>query len=56
MERGRNKNEETGIEEIEDLFDGEVKMEKKKEDKYLGDIISTDGRNIKNMDKDPSRI
>ena len=43
------KNEETGLEEIEDVHDGEVVMEGKKEEKYLGDIISTDGRNIKNI-------
>ena len=41
------KNEETGLEEIEDVHDGEVVMEEKKEEKYLGDIISTDGRNIR---------
>ena len=32
-----------------DIFDGEEVMEKKDEEKYLGDAISSDGRNIKNV-------
>ena len=43
------KNEETGISHIEDTLVGEEIMEEKAEDKYLGDIISNDGRNIKNV-------
>ena len=42
------KNEETGIDEIEDFVEGEEEMKVKNEEKYLGDVISTDGRNIKN--------
>ena len=34
---------------IDDLCDGEQKMEIKEEEKYLGDVISKDGRNIKNI-------
>ena len=40
-------NEETGIEEIN--CDGVQIMEEKSEEKYLGDVISTDGKNIKNV-------
>ena len=43
------KNEETGIDEIEDFVEGEEEMKVKNEEKYLGDVISTDGRNIKNI-------
>jgi hypothetical protein len=39
-------NEETGIDAIEDSCEGVENMEEKDEEKYLGDIISTDGRNI----------
>ena len=42
-------NEETGEEEIKDIIEGEEVMELKEEEKYLGDIISSDGRNIKNI-------
>ena len=42
-------NEETGKVEMEDHFIGEETMEEKNEEKYLGDIISNDGRNIKNI-------
>ena len=42
-------NEETGIYEIEDKCEGMEVMEEKDEEKYLGDLISTDGRNIKNV-------
>ena len=31
----------------EDVFVDEAKMEEKLEEKYLGDVISTDGRNLK---------
>ena len=34
---------------VEDVFVGQVVMEEADEDKYLGDIISKDGRNIKNI-------
>ena len=33
----------------EDIFVGDYKMEEKYEERYLGDIISTDGKNIKNI-------
>ena len=42
-------NEETGIPEIKDAVDGEQDMETKDSEKYLGDIISTDGKNLKNI-------
>ena len=42
-------NEETGIETIEDIIDGDKVMENVKSEKYLGDIISVDGKNIKNI-------
>jgi hypothetical protein len=35
--------------EITDICDGEHKMEEKMEERYLGDIISVDGRNVKNI-------
>ena len=34
---------------IEDMCVGKVKMEESEEEKYLGDIITKDGRNIKNI-------
>ena len=37
-------NEETGYLEKKDIFAGEHLMEEKSEEKYLGDIISTDGK------------
>ena len=43
------KNDETGVEDIKDVCNGEITMEEKQEEKYLGDIISTDGKNIKNI-------
>ena len=43
------RNEETGIDEIEDVCKEKEIMEEKTEEKYLGDVISTDGRNIKNV-------
>ena len=43
------KNDEFGIDDILDVCDGEEMMEDKQEEKYLGDVISTDGRNIKNV-------
>ena len=41
--------EETSIEDIEDVCNEPVEMEEKIDEKYLGDIISVDGRNIKNI-------
>ena len=43
------KNEETGIDEINDICNGYEIMEETTEDKYLGDVISADGKNIKNI-------
>ena len=40
---------ETGKEVIEDIFVGKVMMEEAEDEKYLGDIISRDGKNIKNI-------
>ena len=42
-------NEDSGVEEIKDIIEGEKEMEIKDEERYLGDIISCDGRNIKNI-------
>ena len=42
-------NDKTGMDGIEDICSDEVEMEQKVEEKYLGDIISVDGRNIKNI-------
>ena len=41
--------EEKGIDDIEDVCDGYEIMEEKSEEKYLGDILSSDGKNIKNI-------
>ena len=43
------RNETTGGIEIEDICIGEAVMEEKYEECYLGDIISKDGKNIKNI-------
>ena len=43
------KNDETGKDEVKDICLGEEVMEEKDEEKYLGDIISKDGRNLKNI-------
>ena len=40
---------ETGTIQIEDVCEGEDLMEEKEEEKFLGDVISKDGRNIKNI-------
>ena len=42
-------NEETGIDEIKDICNDKYEMEEKEDEKYLGDLISVDGRNVKNM-------
>ena len=43
------KNEESGKVDIDDVCLGEEMMEEKDDEKYLGDIISKDGRNLKNI-------
>ena len=43
------KNDVTGELEMKDVQVGDHLMEEKEEEKYLGDVISTDGRNIKNI-------
>ena len=43
------KNEDTNEDSIEDCWKGEEKIKEVSEDKYLGDIISNDGRNLKNI-------
>ena len=40
---------ETKVEEEKDVFDGEVEMEDSNEEKYLGDLITSDGLNKKNI-------
>ena len=42
-------NTETGNTQVEDICIGEEIMEEKDEEKYLGDVISKDGRNLKNI-------
>ena len=41
--------EETGIQKMKDIFTGKEIMGEGNEEKYLGDVISNDGRNIKNI-------
>ena len=43
------KNDISGEMEMKDTFAGEFVMENKEEEKYLGDVISNDGRNVKNI-------
>ena len=43
------RNEETGIDDIKDVCNDTEIMEEKTEEKYLGDLISADGKNIKNV-------
>ena len=40
---------ESGTIKIEDICEGEDIMEEKEDERYLGDVISKDGRNIKNI-------
>ena len=40
---------ETGKTVLEDVTDDDHKIEKSEEERYLGDLISSDGRNSKNM-------
>ena len=42
-------NDETGISEIEDNCEGKEIMEERTDEKYLGDLISKDGKNTKNI-------
>ena len=42
-------NDVTGEIDFKDVYDGVQLMEEKEEDKYLGDVISKDGKNIKNI-------
>ena len=48
-EENEVKDEETGNFQVEDVCIGEEVMEEKHEEKYLGDVISKDGRNLKNI-------
>jgi hypothetical protein len=48
-EENEIRNKETGSFVIEDVCIGEEEMEEKHEEKYLGDVISKDGRNLKNI-------
>ena len=41
--------EKTGLENLEDVYLGYYKIEGVEEEKYLGDIISSDGSNMKNV-------
>ena len=43
------KDEVTGVAHIEEVCIGEEIMEEKEDEKYLGDIVSKDGRNLKNI-------
>ena len=42
-------NDVSGMVDMRDIFDGEHLMEEKEDEKYLGDVIATDGRNMKNI-------
>ena len=48
-ERLEEKDKDTGETELKDVCVGEEQMEEKDDEKYLGDIVSKDGRNIKNI-------
>ena len=43
------KREADGNMQLEDICLGQMEMEEKKEEKYLGDVIAKDGRNLKNI-------
>ena len=42
-------NEVSGIDEVEDICNDDLKMEETSSEKYLGDILSVDGKNINNI-------
>ena len=42
-------NDVSGMGDMKDIFDGEHLMEEKEDEQYLGDVIGTDGRNMKNI-------
>ena len=42
-------NEEKNVQEITDFIEGEKDMESKESEKYLGDLISADGKNLRNI-------
>ena len=42
-------NEVSGIDEVEDICNDDLKMEEASSEKYLGDILSVDGKNINNI-------
>ena len=48
-EEAEEENKETGNVELVDVCLGEEIMEEKEDEKYLGDVISKDGRNLKNI-------
>ena len=48
-EEFENQNGENGSLEIQEKYVGEEQMEETEEEKYLGDIVSKDGRNLKNI-------
>ena len=48
-EENEVQNADTGNLQVEDVCIGEEVMEEKHEEKYLGDVISKDGRNLKNI-------
>ena len=45
----KNDEEKTGLENLDDVHLGQYKIESVEEEKYLGDIISSDGSNLKNV-------
>ena len=50
------KNDESGDQEVQDLYRGEETMDETNDEKYLGDVISSDGRNIKNIEARISKV
>lgn len=44
-------NVETNIEERQDIFEGDMEISHMGAEKYLGQIISSDGKNTKNIEK-----
>ena len=39
-----------------DCYDGQKIMDEKSEEKYLGDVISTDGRNLKTLKQELQKV